>query len=405
MFSPSKGYMIQWLVIIGLVGIPFAHLEHFVDQSFLKEYLGLALAMAISFYALYFKGLKFINNKWVLFIIGSMLISTAFVPPAGLYLGTVTSKSFVFTEININNLWNYKPILIGLIYLLMVCAVAYSEIDEKLVIKIISWVGFLMALVVIAQKFGFQQFWRVQDGGEIGLWDRAALMGFMAQYTLVAAFLSICQVAALFVKKFWFAIVMSIAIILTGSHFAILCIPIAWILWFFKAYKDSYKYIFQIIIAILLITLYLFHDKDSGRFAVWSQIYHDMTHPLFDNRMAQSQGFTGFGAGAFSVFFPILHKSPWGQAHNEFLEFMFNNGIFGLGMLLAAITVFFRQCYEFIMNQTIQFCFFSFIIICILSNGTFLWHLGWGQFYTAVILGMAYKVIIKQGEIHGLSCK
>ena len=72
-----------------------------------------------------------------------------------------------------------------------------------------------------------------------------------------------------------------------------------------------------------------------------------MTHPLFDNRLAESQGFTGFGAGAFSVFFPILHKSAWGQAHNEFMEFMFNNGILGLGMLLAAIVVFFKQAYKY----------------------------------------------------------
>ena len=394
--------MIQWLVIIGLVGIPFAHLEHFVDQSFLKEYLSLSLALSISFYALYFNGLKFINNKWALFIIGAMVISTAFVPPSGLVLGIVEKGNFIFSTINIENLWNYNPILIGLIYLLMVCAIAYSDIDEKLVMKVIAWTGFLMALVVIAQKFGFQQFWRIQNDGELGGMRHPELMGFMAQYTLVSAFMAMCLPATLFIKKWWMAVVVSIAIILTTSHFGIICIPIVGLLYLCGRYKKYFPIVGGLIFIGLLYCLYLLRNHDEGRFGVWLQIYHDMTHPLFDNRLAESQGFTGFGAGAFSVFFPILHKSAWGQAHNEFMEFMFNNGILGLGMLLAAIVVFFKQAYKYFENETIQFCLFSFIIICILSNGTFFWHLGWGQFYTAVIVGLAYKVIIKKGESNGI---
>ena len=394
--------MIQWLVIIGLVIIPFAHLEHFVDQSFLKEYLGISLAMAIAFYALYFKGLKLINNKCLLFIIGSMLISTAFVPPSGLVLGTVDKGSFVFSTINIENLWNYKPILISLIYLLMVCAIAYSDLDEILMIKIIAWVGFLMALVVIAQKFGFQQFWRIQNDGELGGMRHPELMGFMAQYTLVSAFMAMCLPATLFIKKWWMAVVVSIAIILTTSHFGIICIPVSGLLYFCGRNRKNIPTVLTVLFLGLILAAYGLSEYNDGRFPVWLQIYHDLTHPLFDNRLAESQGFTGFGAGAFSVFFPILHKSAWGQAHNEFMEFMFNNGIFGLGMLLAAIVVFFKQSYKYFDNNTIQFCLFSFIIICILSNGTFFWHLGWGQFYTAVIVGLAYKVIIKKGESNGI---
>ena len=406
MAALPKGCMIQWLVIIGLVGIPFAHLEHFVDQSFLKEYLAISLALSIVFYALYFNGIKFIGNKWLLFIIGSMLVSTAFVPPSGLVLGVPDKGAFVFSTINIENLWNYKPILIGLIYLLMVCAIAYSKIDEKLLVNIIAWVGFLMALVVIAQKFGFQQFWRIQNDGELGGMRHPELMGFMAQYSLVSAFMAICLTATLFIKKWYMAIVISIAIILTTSHFGIICIPVVGLLYFCGRNIKNIPTVLTVLFLGLILAGYGLSVNDDGRFVLWTQIYKDMTHPLFNNRLAESQGFTGFGAGSFSVFFPILHRSSWGQAHNEFIEFMFNNGIFGLGMLLAAIVVFFKGCYEFIEYETIQFCLFTFIIICILSNGTFLLHLGWGQFYTAVILGLAYKVIIKNKKElpYGLSC-
>ena len=79
--------MIQWLIMIGLVVVPFAHLEHLMEQSFLKEYVGLGIALAIAFYALYTTGLRAIKNKWLLFVLGSMLASTAFVPPSGLVIG------------------------------------------------------------------------------------------------------------------------------------------------------------------------------------------------------------------------------------------------------------------------------------------------------------------------------
>jgi hypothetical protein len=387
--------------MIGLVVVPFAHLEHLMEQSFLKEYVGLGIALAIAFYALYTTGLRAIKNKWLLFVLGSMLASTAFVPPSGLVIGIPHNHGFIFSNINIENLWNYKPMLIGLIYLLMVCAIAYADLDEELIMKVISWVGFLMALVVIAQKFGFQEFWRVQTvgvGGELGGMKNPGLMGFMAQYTLVSGFMSICQLSALFQRKFWFAVVMGIAILLAGSHFGYLCIACAWGLWIVAENKNMLKYFFPVIFLSVVAFFWLFHKNDDGRFALWMQIYHDMTHPLYGNRMNESLGFFGYGAGAFSVFFPILHMSWWSYAHNEFMEFLFNNGIFGLGMLLASIVLFFRQSLKFLHLRTVQFCLFTFVIICIQANGTFVWHLGWGQFYTAVIVGVAYSAIRKEEQ-------
>ena len=108
--------VVQWLVILGLVIIPFAHIEHIVDQSSFKANIAIGLAMAIAFYALFHKGLKFPFNKWVLFLLGSMLLSTFFVPPTGLVVGMVNGNSpFVYTNINIDNLWNYQPILTAIL--------------------------------------------------------------------------------------------------------------------------------------------------------------------------------------------------------------------------------------------------------------------------------------------------
>jgi hypothetical protein len=67
-------------------------------------------------------------------------------------------------------------------------------------------------------------------------------------------------------------------------------------------------------------------------------------------------------------------------------------------MLLASIVLFFRQSLKFLHLRTVQFCLFTFVIICIQANGTFVWHLGWGQFYTAVIVGVAYSAIRKEEQ-------
>lgn len=389
--------MIKWFIIIGLIVIPFAHLKG-VDQAFLKEYFSFIMALSISFYALYKNGISCINNKWALFSIGAMVISTMFVPDSGLSLGHMTSKNaYIFVDLDVNNLWNYKPIMLSLTYFLMICAIAKEKIDINEIIKVITWVGFLMSIVVIAQKLGFQQFWRVREASEIGPGARnMELTGFMAQYTLVGAFMAICFVSSLYLKEIYLSIVICIGVFLTQSHFAILSIIVSTFLRFVINRKSFFIGFGMFLIISSIIVAHFFKFNDNGRYMVWIQIIHDMTHPFHDLKMAQTQGFTGFGAGSFGIFFPIMHQSPWGKAHNEFLEFLFNNGIFGLLILLTAIGAFIKDCLQNLNNKFVKFGLISFISTCILSCGTFTWHLGWGQFYTAVIIGITYSAIERE---------
>lgn len=392
--------MIRQLLIIGLIVIPFAHLTKIVDQALLKEWLAMVMALSIASYALFTKGIRCVDNKWIIFSIGAMVVSTMFVPDSQLYLGAIKPNgAFVFTDLNVDNIWNFKPMFLSILYLLMASAIAQEEWNIKEIVKIISWVGFLMAFVVIVQKFGFQQFWRVREAWEVGLGAKnMGLTGFMAQYTLVASFMAICFVATLFLEQFYFSIVIAIAILLTGCHFAILSIIISTALRFGAKYSGSFILILLAIIATALIIDHFHHFNDDGRYVVWQQILHDMTHPIHDVKEGPTYGFTGFGAGAFGLIFSILHRSPWGKAHNEFLEFLFNNGIFGLGIFLTAVGIFFKQCLNLYSNENMKFILLSFLATCVLSCGTFVWHLGWGQFYTVAIIGLAYSAIRKQGE-------
>lgn len=386
--------MTQWLLFIGLIVVPFAHIEHYVDMNFIKEYVALGIAMAITFQAAYSRGIKLIENKWAMFAIASMLASTAFVPPSGLVLGKVESgqTGFAYTNINIENLWNYKPIFVAMLYLLMASAIAQNFIDIKKVAKIISWVGFIMSLTVIAEHFGFQEFWRVQNDGELGAMRHPELMGFLAQYTLASAFICMCLPGALFCRKYFFAVVMSIAIFLLSSHFGYMSAIFAWVIWILS--KNGFlRALMPSLIGIgILIFLYIFWNQDDGRFGLWSMIWHDMTNPLFGNRLAESQGFFGYGAGSYGVFFPIIHHSPWWKAHNDYFEFLFNNGIAGILLMLSAIGSFMYLCYRN-YSEEVWFCLSTFLVTCTLAVGTFIWQTGWGEFYTAAIVGAGYSAL------------
>ena len=393
--------MTQWLFFIGLVLVPFAHIEHYVDMNFLKEYVALGIALTITFHALYSRGIKLIENKWAMFAIASMLASTAFVPPSGLVLGKINpgGGGFAYMNINVENLWNYKPMFVALLYLLTASAIAQTFVDIKKMAKIMAWVGFIMSLVVIAEHFGFQEFWRVQNDGELGGMRHPELMGFLAQYTLCSAFICICLPAALFCKKYFFAVVMSVAILLMSSHFAYMAATFAWILWMMGKKSAIRTGVPIVLIAGVTGFLYVFWGHDDGRFPLWAMIWHDMTNPLFGNRLAESQGFFGYGAGSFGIFFPILHGSPWWKAHNEFMEFLFNNGIAGLLLMLTAIGSF---CWLLFRNYSEEtwFCLSAFLVTCMLAIGTFVWQTGWGEFYTVAIVGAGYSAIRKMEVIN-----
>ena len=65
--------------------------------------------------------------------------------------------------------------------------------------------------------------------------------------------------------------------------------------------------------------------------------------------------------------------------------------------------MFFKESFKYYADKNVRFCVISLTVICILSCGTFVVHLGWGQFYTAVIVGLGYAAIRKVQNEKGLA--
>ena len=85
------------------------------------------------------------------------------------------------------------------------------------------------------------------------------------------------------------------------------------------------------------------------------------------------------------------------QAHNDYLEFLYNTGIVGLGLFLSALFVFLRKA-DIFRSKMSRHIFASLSCIGICAIGTFVFQLGVFIIYTLTLAGMLQK---QEGEVNG----
>jgi hypothetical protein len=133
---------------------------------------------------------------------------------------------------------------------------------------------------------------------------------------------------------------------------------------------------------------------DSGRFKVWSVIIKDVKNPMNANGQAIKRSLTGFGLGSFRYLFHNQHKDltpgePFFEAHNEYLEVLYNTGIIGLGLFLMGIFFIIRQ--SFPLDRLNAHLLASFICVAVSAGGIFCLQNGAIVFYILTITGLLNK--------------
>lgn len=386
--------MVQWLTCLGLAIIPFAILGG-VGANYPKEVISIGLAGAISLYALQNGIFKPLERQGWIFLIFFMLISTAFSPKTGLILGSPTPQVdayMMYTHEEVDNLWNFKPIFYAFLYLMMAQALASVTIGPLTdYLGFMAWAGGIVALIAILQHLGFNQFSFVRPPNEIG-WTVSSpeMYSTMGQPTLLAAFAAICAIPALYIKNYWLFALIGIAIILTHSAFGLLGLVAGVALFIGK--RRRWSYILALSAPLFLAVPLMHRFNDHGRFAVWQQLIHDLRYPITEH---VQYGLFGYGPGAFHYLFPIMHSSPWFSAHNDFLEFLFNNGPLGFILLLGCLYMLAKECWNN-FNTDIVVLGSMLIVMCLVAQGTFLFQLGACQFYAAVTVGLLYNRLRSQ---------
>jgi hypothetical protein len=126
--------------------------------------------------------------------------------------------------------------------------------------------------------------------------------GILGSRMELESFLLICLVILLAIKGSW-----KIMALMAVSLIIMLCI-----------YKDS--------------PAPILHNPLTSRIPVW----------LATIKLSNQHPFMGWGIGSYKfMFFPLsgLHTFPWKQAHNEFLQILFETGYAGLVFSLTALGV------------------------------------------------------------------
>lgn len=382
------------LIILGLVLVPFYELIFrcfpFVavmapDTRQPKTLIALGIALSIGLLAVYQGNIKPFRNKFLLIIPVYLLFNLFMSPHVDLFLNNVQSGDLFF----------WKPFSEVLIFSLMIIAIASTE-DFDGILKVMVICGAVMAGYVVLQKLGFDQFWLQKEGEQFISVTGRNLGGNLGQSTVVASFIAMIIPIAFYCEKYWMAGLMIISEIVLSSDMSMIALIFTGLI--YLTYKNNNLLIPILSVLIILfisgIIFYNFNikfhnnisERFNGRIGDWKNIFTDIRDGAIDGSK-QDFSATGVGFGRFAFIFPDRHKSNFQQAHNDLLEFTYNCGLIGLGLLLIGLFYLLSTTMMNITPMSLAILL-SFSTILLISLGSFPFQLASQQFYSAVLLGL-----------------
>lgn len=306
------------------------------------------------------------NKSISLFILWSMLL---FFITKSYSINDVNEQ--IIYNINLLSLLNFiNIILFGLLYYVL----HQINFDKKFIFKTFCFIAVFQSIYVILQKCQIDQFFinissvynaRIKIG-ELMRWP----VGLWANESVVGWCIALCSPFFLAFKEFRYKagyFISFIAILCTKASAGIIGFVIGFLFWLF--FKNR-KLAILLILCILILGSILFYSgkldyylSDTHRFLVWKK-----TLAIWNNR-TDGRALTGFGHGSFRVLF--WQRAPefrtdghWAQAHNEYLQVLFEQGFIGLGIMLSLMWITF---YNFIKSKKGLIPITSLIICSIIS--------------------------------------
>jgi hypothetical protein len=376
--------MIIFLLLnLGLSVIPFV-IYPGLDSREPKMAAALVFALTLGLVGIYQGKLKPIRNKWLLFLVGFLLINIWLCP----------KPAVKFEEIAIGSFWVWQVLSYVLIFFLMfatVSSVSFEDKQKDTIFKVMSYVGLVMAIYAILQFFKIDQFYTLSSANEALNTPSGNIGGTLGNPTIVAPFIAMIIPICLYLKKYWFSGIMVIAVLLTKSQVAIGALIVSLV--FLQALRDKKTAIRIGILSLIFIvvgTMAYFNNPkikslvgDSGRFIQWKQIVKDVNSPIRPE-LKNKYPFTGLGLGSFKYIYHIKNKSEFHQAHNEYLEILYNTGIIGLALFLMSLWTILKGK----IDRQRKFLLTSFVCIAMCAGGSFVFQLGPHLYYTLTILGL-----------------
>ena len=371
------------LISVGLILLPLLPIFGFSGKPTLSAF-GMGVATALCLWGYFTQEQRPLRNKWLLFFCGYLLISAWQAPYPNLKVLGMNPQHF----------WVWKSMFYAFMFLGMYRTISSAKLSDKqkdLIFDIVIYTTMIMSVYVIGQRFGLLQWFTRGDGIlpvalDVNGFLRAA--GTLGSPNYVSPYLMLGIPFALYRKKWLFAIPIVLGVIATNSQMAIgSTIVMLMIILYFK-YKKTIISLF--VIGALTAGLGLavkgsVVDKvidDSTRFAEWKKIAISIKTPYMSNK---AYPYTGRGPGAFKWTYRPSSGSNFAEAHNEYLEVLYDTGIIGLFLFVMSLYYIFKNT---ILNERKKYLMSAFIGICVCSGGIFAWHLGMTMYMTVLIAGL-----------------
>ena len=386
--------MLKKLLILSLCIIPFYEVilyfcipgrsyPVFQDMRITKDFVSLALSVVIGSVVLFNYGFKPIKSIWFPALLVFLVINIYKSPNANL----------IIQGMNLDKLWNFLASYKIMVYSFLFIGVINSKMTKKdvlAVMKTVMYAGLAMSIIFFIQKLNMDQIFSLMPK-EIRLGTKLPeLGGTLGQATLSSPFIVMAVPFAIYFKKWLIAALMVIAVLLSGSSFAIAGLVCTILFTKIKSLKGIGA---ALVFSTILVLVFVYFNNDflnaNGRFDVWSLMVND----IFNGRIA----LTGAGIGAFKYLFAMRYHNTWYHAHNEYLQLMWGCGLIGCviaGMMAKDFIKEALRNYNHV-NRTIIASVIGMGVICC---GTFILQLAAYQFYLVVLSALIY--LSNKGEYY-----
>ena len=377
--------MFKALIGLSIAIVPFAILP-MRDMRLFQVELAVCLALLTGLSGLFTQTIKPVANIFLFLLVGYLGIHAMISPKPDIQLFGMAVENF----------WMYKPLFYILSYFILIYAISgmqLSHLHIKLILNMMMYAGLIQAVYCILQFFYIDQLFGLNHHDPIG-----RVAGFLGNPTLVAQFIALTVPLTLYNKKIIYTVIMLIAIAMTDSQMAFVAVTGGVLVYYAMKSKRSMKFAISLMIAICLFLSLggMRYFNDSSRFEHWTKITKEVNTPI-DNANGQSFPLTGVGIGSFAYTYHIKNHNNYQQAHNDYLEWLFNTGLIGLALLLLSIiwmlkdTVWDYLRFGIKVSRYRRSLISSFACVAIGAFGTFVWQIGPIALYSAIIVGLLHN--------------
>jgi hypothetical protein len=297
--------------------------------------------------------------------------------PLGLLVGWMVGMTWWrSTELLLHNqapsLELYVP-LIHVVVMSLFIQAAISQWTREFLPRLLrgmAWAAVAMSGYCALQLLGMDQFMRELHGR-----PEIFLVGTIGNPSHLASYLAFALPLVLLQPEWWwkvFAGWMGVVLLCTGS----LAGQLAATLSLLVVYATNRWVRWSVLVGVVCGGVWLwFHPwllNSHGRFLAWQEFY----------RIFSERPITGFGQGFTFFLATMTQEGPiknWGHVHNEVFQVALENGVVGVGLVLATLTLWVRracQVWHTKLGRSLIAVMGAFGLNAMLNFPAHLWALG-----------------------------